>query len=568
VNQAAQDRVGTVGVVPPAAFERRRRLFAALERIFAVRFQPRTATELRGLAAVIAFGEEPELNDRLHSNGLPTFVAPASPPSLSAGRRRTVEFSRSSRLDERLRGRVLADSDRDVETPLEAEGFSALAHRDADLLWQTRDGPARFDRVACSVVDLAAGESLRDHLRSGNVFGLLPLFDFLRAVSGYRTWSRMPTRATFLIDDPNLHWRTYGYVRFQELAEAASAQGYHVTFATVPLDSWFAWPSVARLFRANDPRLSLAAHGVYHLHEELADPRELERAARALAGAAARLDRFERRFGVPVGRVMIPPHGWSRLAVHAALLATRFEALCEAPRWWWDWPDSDRSSAGIEVADVSPAGLPVMCRFPLAGGDVLDDALISAYLDQPIVWYGHHDDLADGYEGLAELAHWLRTVGPTEWLPLARMARTSARIAVEQAGTNIRVRIFSRVCELALPEGAERIVVEALGPLPAGNVILCGGREAAVAARGAGWVSEAVSVRALDSVEIVPGPPSVAPSLETVPAAPLKAVARRAGVEARDRLHPVVRRLHGEAVLSALETVHRNRRDRQQATRR
>ena len=152
-----------------------------------------------------------------------------------------------------------------------------------------------------------------DHLRSGDVFVLLPLSDFLRAVTGYSAWSRVPTRATFLIDDPNLHWRTYGYVRFQELAEAASAHGYHVTFATVPLDSWFAWPSVARLFRANDPSLSLAAHGVYHLHEELAAPEELDDAVRALWGAAARLDRFERRFGVPVGRVMIPPHGWSTL---------------------------------------------------------------------------------------------------------------------------------------------------------------------------------------------------------------------------------------------------------------
>lgn len=557
----------TVGVVPAAAFERRRRLFAALERIFAARFEPRAAAELRGLAAVVAFGDERELDERLQSSGLPTFVAPSSRPSVSVGKRRTVEFSRCSRLDERLRGRVIGDSDRDVKTALEAEGFSELAHRDAHLLWQTRDGPARFDRVACSVVDLAPGESLRDHLRSGDVFGLLPLFDFLRAVTGYSAWSRVPTRATFLIDDPNLHWRTYGYVRFQELAEAASAHGYHVTFATVPLDSWFAWPSVARLFRANDPSLSLAAHGVYHLHEELAAPEELDDAVRALWGAAARLDRFERRFGVPVGRVMIPPHGWSTLAVHAALLATRFEALCEAPRWWWDWPDADQSSAGVEVADVSPAGLPVIWRSPLASGDILDDALISVYLDQPIVWYGHHDDLADGYEVLAELAGWLRGLGRTEWLPLARVSRTNARISVDEADANVRVRIFSRVCELPLSEGAERVVVEALGPLPTGSFILCGGREAAVVERGAGWISEPVSVRDLDSLEIVaPGPGTVAPSLQTVPAAPLKAVARRAVAEARDRVHPVVRRLHGEAVLSALETAHRNRRDRRQAS--
>ena len=79
---------------------------------------------------------------------------------------------------------MIADSDRDVKTALGAEGFSELAHRDArlavDAVPAAIPGPARFDRVACSVVDLAPGESLRDRLRSGDVFGLLPLFDFLR----------------------------------------------------------------------------------------------------------------------------------------------------------------------------------------------------------------------------------------------------------------------------------------------------------------------------------------------------------------------------------------------------
>lgn len=558
--RSALDDVVTVGVVPPPAFERRRRLFAALERTFPVRFQARTAAQVRGLAAMIAFGAERELHDRVASHGLPMFVAPASHPSHPPGRRRAVAFSRSSRLDERLRGRVLADSDRDVDTPLGSEGFSALAHRGADVLWQTRGGPTRLDRAACSVIDLPPGESLRDHLRSGDVLGLLPLFDFLRAVSGYGTWARGPTRATFLIDDPNLHWRTYGYVRFEELARAASAQGYHVTFATVPLDSWFAWPSVAGLFRADNPSLSLAAHGVYHLHQELAARADL---SGAVSGAAVRLDRFERRFGVPIGRVMIPPHGWSRLAVHGALLAARFEALCESPRWWWDWPDADQRSAGVEVADVSPAGLPVISRFPFAGDDVLDDALICAYLDQPIVWYGHHDDLADGYDVLAALADRLRGIGPTEWLPLAQVSRTNARIAVDHAAGDVRIRMFSRACRVALPEGAERLVIEAPGPVPSGRAILCGERVAAVVERGAGWVSEVVDVRGLGSLEIVAsGPPTVAPSLGTVPGAPLRAVARRAGVEARDRLHPVMRRVHGEALLSAVEATHRRRRDR------
>jgi hypothetical protein len=133
----------------------------------------------------------------------------------------------------------------------------------------------------------------------------------------------------------------------------------------------------------------------------------------------------------------------------------------------------------------APSGAPLLGRDQ---GVVEDVAACQRYLDQPIVRYGHHDDLADGYEVLTELA-----VG---------YAGSAALNGCRWRGS---------VCELPLSEGAERVVVEALGPLPTGSFILCGGREAAVVERGAGWISEPVSVRDLDSLEIVaPGPATVA----------------------------------------------------------
>jgi hypothetical protein len=133
----------------------------------------------------------------------------------------------------------------------------------------------------------------------------------------------------------------------------------------------------------------------------------------------------------------------------------------------------------------APSGAPLLGRDQ---GVVEDVAACQRYLDQPIVRYGHHDDLADGYEVLTELA-----VG---------YAGSAALSGCRWRGS---------VCELPLSEGAERVVVEALGPLPTGSFILCGGREAAVVERGAGWISEPVSVRDLDSLEIVaPGPSTVA----------------------------------------------------------
>ncbi len=93
----------------------------------------------------------------------------------------------------------------------------------------------------------------------------------------------------------------------------AHANRYHVAFATVPLDCWFAWPGAARIFRANRDVLSLTSHGAYHLYSELATESSGTMSAQLFEDAAARLDRFARRWGVPVSRVMVPPHGRSAL---------------------------------------------------------------------------------------------------------------------------------------------------------------------------------------------------------------------------------------------------------------
>jgi hypothetical protein len=395
-----------------------------------------------------------------------------------------------------------------------------------------------MDQLACPVEELAEGESLRDRLRGGELLGLLPLFEFLRTLTDYHRWSPAPLRATFLIDDPNLHWRAYGYVRFPELAEAASVHGYHVTFATVPVDCWFALPSAVRLFRTSD-RLSLTAHGVYHLYEELAVPRDPAAAVDWLAAGVARLERFQSRFGLPVDRVMVPPHGASSLAVHAALIATGFEAICRAPRWWSDWPAAEQSAAGIDVASVSPIGLPVIGRIGISDATrAREEATICAYLDQPVVWYGHHSDLADGYDVLADLAAWLHSFGDPHWLPLGEIARTNYLLRIDRRAGNGHVRLFSRRCELVVPEGVERIFVEAPASLRA--------------------TPEPIAVGELDSVTITAKGVTAQQVVQRRPKrAPARAVARRAAVEARDRMQPLASKLKVEPLLRAMERLHR-----------
>ncbi len=139
-------------------------------------------------------------------------------------------------------------------------------------------------------------------------------------------WQDAPTRASFIIDDPNLHWPSYGHVRFPELALDAAENGYHVAFGTIPLDAWLVHPGVARLFRENRHVLSLLVHGNDHLREELNRPRSDREALALLAQALQRVTALERRAGVGVSRVMVAPHGLCGEQMMRAMLLTASRA--------------------------------------------------------------------------------------------------------------------------------------------------------------------------------------------------------------------------------------------------
>jgi hypothetical protein len=167
-----------------------------------------------------------------------------------------------------------------------------------------------------------------------------------------------------------------------------------------------------------------------------------------------------------------------------------------------------------------------------------EEATICAYLDQPVVWYGHHSDLADGYDVLADLAAWLHGFGDPHWLPLGEIARTNYLLRIDRRAGNGHVRLFSRRCELVVPEGVERIFVEAPASLRA--------------------TPEPIAVGELDSVTITAKGVTAQQVVQRRPKrAPARAVARRAAVEARDRMQPLASKLKVEPLLRAMERLHR-----------
>ena len=549
-----------VGVCPTLAFHQRRRLFHALERVLPVQFAPRPEGEWRGLQAVILFGEGAGLMEQVSAGGLPTFIVEKQCVYAGEGGQ-MVRFADVGRLDRRLRGQQMESVLTSIGLARDGVDHVDLATTGDRLLWQTSSTAPRVDRVAVSPTELESGESVRDHLRAGRYLQLLPLFDFLREITGHGRRDGQ-VRATLIIDDPNLHWRSYGYVGFRSLAAHARANGYHVTFATVPLDCWFAWPGAARIFRANGDVLSLTSHGAYHLHAELVAGSSGRVSSQLFEDAAARLDRFARRWGVPVSRVMVPPHGMSALPVHDALVGAGFEALCTTLGWWADWPEDQASIAGIAAADVSPAGLPVFARHCLAGRFAREDALISAYLGQPVVLYGHPQDLSDGYDLLERAASWLRSVSPTIWLALERIARTNVITHFDVPSATLHLKVLNRRCNVMAPAGARSASIEGPGSADSVGCVRSGGAVSRLHATAIGWQSdEHLPCEGGHPVEVIFGDAFRDHARRRPTTAPLRAYARRAGVETRDRLRPILRQLRLEPLTATVEEAFRARQE-------
>jgi hypothetical protein len=529
----------TVGVHPATELERRPRLFAALSEAFpSVRFQGRGAGELGGLDALVEIGGR-EVAGEATSAGTPALalLGPESPEGAPA----EVCLGKDGSLDNRLRGQTLVDRHLGEADPLPSPegGTTVLAERQGGPLW-TRDG--LLDVATLVPDELDDGEPLRMRLYAERCLALLPLLELLRGLAGDEAWEPPPLRAAFLLDDPNLHWPNYGYLKLRELADHGDRHGYHLALAMVPLDAWFAHPRAAALLRER-ASLSLLVHGNDHLAEELGRA-DNGTALPLAAQAQRRIDAFQQRSGVPVSRVMAPPHEACSAAIADALPQTGFEAITmtrpfpwmtDSPdQWLVETPQTGRL-AGWRVADVTPEGLPVMLRHPLTGdGFAPGELALRAYLDQPLILYGHQEDLAGGLDLLAERSVDVAALGPALWGSLADLSATNFERRRE--GGLLRVRPYGRRFEIDVPDGVTELVVER----PPGSQA----DDAVATPRGNTPLGEPFAVAAGETAELrLVSPDAVSPA--SIPAPPRRAwpVARRIAAEARDRAAPLRRRV-------------------------
>jgi hypothetical protein len=534
----------TVGVFPVDDLRTRQELFDALSSAFTIRFVGLSTTAGEQADASIIFGPS---RASVPSGGKTLLIDDMDRASTSR-RPGLVTFDQSRLLDSRLRGRSLKEA-RASDTRLSVDpGAEILARVGERPVWtKERSERGEVDQVAQSPGKFEAGEVLRDHLSPGNFLGLVPLVHFLRELTSETAWDPPATRASFVIDDPNLHRPSYGYLDLARVMAEAGRTPFHLAIAMIPLDGWFAHRGAVDLMRRGSRYLSLAIHGNNHTKGELRSVKAPAEALALVAQALRRVARFEEKTGLSVSRVMVPPHEACSAVALRAMADLGVEAVSMTRPY--SWVTDDRGLPYGDVAEFRPlagwmpsefvhSGVPIIVRRGI-GDDA--DAVLRAYIGQPVIQYCHVADLRDGLERLVQAANAINENAGVRWCSLEEISRTN--FEMRRRGAVLEVRPFSHHVQLAPGSEIEEVRIVPPPPLEAVPYqvrLVSDGMPLSEFNMG----ESAVSWRAESGVtlEVIFRPsPTLDPQLMPDLPFPVGAVARRLLTEMRDRAQPVFR---------------------------
>jgi hypothetical protein len=511
-------------------------LAGILERLLPIRFSFAKAPSSEAVGTIVVEG-----SPAWHAGVPPARLSSLRLPGRESGAdgARLVEvavrFADDPRVPFPYRGRVVRAKAPTEPEVLKLSGTEvALASSERGPVWVVSEaGGLKHFRSGFAVPDVAPGAILKEVLNEERFLELLPLMSWLRERCSGSAYEEPALRACFIFDDPNLHWPRYGRVDFGQLAARAEKGNYHVSFATIPLDTWFTHRATADIFRQSRGRLSLCVHGNNHTRAELAQSyTEAERAG-LLVQAVARVQRLERAGDLRVCRVMIPPHGACTGEMLREVPRRGFESACISHGSLLAY---NRASGWTQSLGYRPSelveGCPVLPRWGMTNRGTPNAVLLAAFLGQPIILRGHHQDLRNGIELLDSLAELVNGLGRVCWSDLTGISRSNFQGRLE--GSTFWLRPLSRKVAVRLPAAAKQLVLESPGNGEWQSWRILGLHQGEVDAR----AGEGVPLKEGEGVvciQVAGGEAVPALRAKGIGLAP-RAVLRRFLTEARDRL--------------------------------
>jgi hypothetical protein len=464
-----QNRAPSIVLFGPAeGFEKQVAFVHAIAVAFGANVTTSADPNLSTRLPVVALGITTDEARRMARRGIEllAFIRSHSSP---VSRERVV-FNKLQFVPEVLRGRqideqVFTNSNaldvQDAETVHACAGFGPV--------WVSGAAESsRYQLVAGGLPGLGTDQALCEIVKPHHLASLAPLLSFFLFLKDNAGWCKAPLMASFMFDDPNLHAGRYGYLCFHELVLDAAKHNYHVSLATVPIDAWYAHQPTARLLRQNQSVISLLIHGNAHTKKELTSiGSEADRLA-TLAQSLSRIQYLERCACLRVARVMAAPHGACSEEMLHDMRRLGFEAACISSGSLSFYNSSKPWTLGI---GLQPSDFvyqfPVVPRFRLSKR-CHNQVLLAALLRQPLIPVGHHWDLADGLDVLAELADFINSLGDVRWMDMTGICRSNFRMARD--GGQIAIEAYSNRLTIDLKGNEERLLVIRAGETPPSKI--------------------------------------------------------------------------------------------------
>jgi hypothetical protein len=235
---------------------------------------------------------------------------------------------------------------------------------------------------------------------------------------------------------------------------------------------------------------------------------------------------------------MAAPHGACSEAMMGDMASLGFEGACisygslKAHN-----PDSDWTRRiGVAIAE-NINRLTVIPRWNLRK-TTRTGILLAAFLHQPIILVGHHDDLSGGLACLEQAAGWINALPGVQWLDLKAIARSNYYSRREEE--TIHLALYSGRAHITIPPEVTALRVTCRWPAALAPADWCWTmveQNGTVTRPGDG---DTIAVKPGTEVQaVVRHQESIDPSAVPLPRPNVWPVVRRQLTEARDRLLPL-----------------------------
>jgi hypothetical protein len=294
-----------------------------------------------------------------------------------------------------------------------------------------------------SVVEGSAGSTQA-------AFGeIAPVMMFIKYGAGEHGWHALHHYANLTIDDPWLR-EPYGDLSYEGLLTEMETHDFHTTIAFIPWNYDRNEAQTIALVRSHPERFSICIHGNDHDHKEFEDlgSKPLNIQIGDLKQSLARMEKFQTLTDIPYDSVFVFPHSIGTESILKELKTYNFLATINSTNVPMDRKPPSALLFALRPVTLSFADFPSISRYAASMPNPNSLLGINEFLDNPILFYTHHDFFAAGIGAFDGMADAVNKIEPdTRWRSAGDIVKHLYLIRLRD-DSNYDVLAFSNNVEL------------------------------------------------------------------------------------------------------------------------